>query len=245
MEQEFYQRIDAKLKSILDDNVPELILRENRRLNEILKLKKGEKDFKKDAPKGEEGEEIIRNILMMKGYKVIQSKGGRTFDTIMVKNQVPCLFEIKTDFFCGLRPENENIALELRAWHKLGSLLITDARFIGYLIPRKDIMGFISTDKLQKIIKSEVIRIITEKLENKNLLSDAEQESIKSIKSDDFESSTTYSIIERYIDYLPKWYNSRELGYKIAPNSGDKESGGVNLLMPLEEFKKQFQILYI
>ncbi len=245
MEQEFYQRIDEKLKSILDDDVPEILLKENKRLNEILKLKKGEKDIKKDVPKGEEGENIIKNVLLIKGYKVIQSKGGKTFDTIMIKNQTPCKFEIKTDLFCGLRPDNQNVALELRAWHKPGSLLITDARFIGYLIPRQDIIGFISTDKLLKLMKSEVVKIINQKLSNKNLLSESEQESIKKIKSDDFESASIYSIIERYIDYLPKWYNKMELGYKIAPNSGDKESGGVNLLMPLEEFKKHFQILNI
>ena len=242
--EQFYTDIDANIKELLNHPVPEILLKENLRLNAFLKTQLGEKDKKKDMAKGEIGETIIRNVLILKGFKIIKKHGSWTYDTILEKDKIPLMFEIKTDFFCGSRKDNVNVALELRAHHGVGSLLRTSADCIGYLLPKQDMIGFITTKKLQKLIKEKVICYILTKSQNLSLLTEQKKEQLKdiSVSKNELELMDTYSIIMKFIDFLPSWYIKDEQGYKISPDSGDKNSGGVNLLMPFDEFKKEFRV---
>ncbi len=251
MEEKFYQKIDNKFKEILDHPVPELLLKENKKIHSLMITMKGEKDMNADLPKGQLGETYTKNILKIKGYKVLNVLGSTLFDCVTEKGGERVLFEIKTDFFCGERPDNENVAFELRTWpdkktgSRMGSILKTNANFIGYNIPKKNIMGFISTKKLLKILNDEVVKILKFKISNTNDLNDEQKLALSKQKIDDLDNLSTYVLVERFIDFLPSWYNKNSKGYKIAPNSGDFSSGGVNLLMPFEEFKKHFQILNV
>lgn len=251
MEEEFYQKIDEKLKSILDHTVPELLLRENKNINNTLKTILGEKDMSKDLPKGKLGEKLSINNLIIKNYDIIKIHSGGLYDCITKKDGVKVLFEIKTDFVCGNRPDNINVALELRTWPdkhtgcRKGSLLKTEAKFIGYNLPRQDMSGFISTKKILNIIHSEVVRNLKKNIDNLYNLNETQKKSLSLLKQDDLETTDTFDLIERFIDFLPSWYERDSLDYKISPNSGDPKSGGINLLMPFEEFKKHFQILNI
>lgn len=243
---EFYNSVNTELKETLNHPVPEILIKENKRLNSILKTKLGEKNFNKDLPKGEEGEIITRNILQLKGYKVIKKTGNSFYDTIMEKDNVRVSFEIKTDFICGYRKDNINVALEVKAYEEIGSLLKTKARYIGYVIPRQDIAGFISTIKIQTIIRNKIIEIIKNHIIDCQL-EDEQKDKLKLLLLVDWENFETYDIIMHFYEFLPLWYEKQkhDKGYKIATNSGDKGSGGINLLMPFEEFLKEFRTIPI
>ncbi len=135
MEKEFYQKIDTKLKSLLDNNVPELILKENRRLNEILKLRNGD-----------ENKNIIQNILQIKGYNTI-SINNTVYHTTLSKDDSPCTFDIYTDNECGLNIEGSDLVSFPYPSEEI--------KFMGCLIPKKNIIGFISTKKIISILQSK------------------------------------------------------------------------------------------
>ncbi len=110
-------------------------MKENRRLNEILKLRNGN-----------ENKSIIQNILQIKGYNTT-SINNTIFYTTSLKDDSSCTFDIYTDNECGLNTQGNDLVSFPPPSEEI--------KFMGCLIPKKNIIGFISTKKIKPILQSK------------------------------------------------------------------------------------------
>jgi hypothetical protein len=120
-----------------------------------------EYDFNNDVLIGENGEEIIKNFLISKGYKYIDNNKDNKYDLLMSYKNKNYTYEIKTDVFLSPKKDTGNIAIEFSSRGKFSGIKVTQADFFVYYIPKLGEIWNIKTSDLLNLIEKENFKVTT------------------------------------------------------------------------------------
>lgn len=144
---EFYNKIDSMFKQVLDAPVPALLIEDNKSILNVLQEVEGEKNFKKDDPKGRIGEDLVKNFLLLQGYTFVKKNKDSKFDLGMLHNNKEVKFEIKVDF---LAAKTGNIAIEEETRGKKSGINVWDCDYVVYVLPQTRELMFMKLDQLKR-----------------------------------------------------------------------------------------------
>lgn len=147
---DFYLELEKEIQNILDFPVPEILIKESRDINnKLLELRY--------SISSEElitiAQKIINNILIAKGYKIINID-KMTFEVLHTKNNTKSIFDI----FIINNENSDHLDLSKIPDENLEKILNSKANFIGLFFIDKKKVEFISNQKLKTLIEGDIIK---------------------------------------------------------------------------------------
>tara|TARA_B100000900_G_C20548504_1_gene703697 strand:- start:380 stop:871 length:492 start_codon:yes stop_codon:yes gene_type:complete len=122
--------------------------------NTDLTVAKSNLEFKKDVNIGEDGEEIIKQLLLSKGFKFIRENRDYKYDLLMSFGDRDISFEIKTDVYVDKNNDTGNLVVEYECRNKPSGISVTQADYYVYYMPKLNEVWNIHMDNLKYLIKN-------------------------------------------------------------------------------------------
>ncbi len=123
--------------------------------NKSLTLAKSNFEFKQDINIGEDGEEVIKQLLLSKGFKFIKENKDYKYDLLMSYNNRDITFEIKTDVYVDHNNDTGNLVVEYECRNKPSGISVTQADYYVYYMPKLNEVWNIKMDNLKSLITKE------------------------------------------------------------------------------------------
>jgi hypothetical protein len=120
---------------------------------------KGEYNFNKDLVKGESGEDDIIAFMKNIGFQFVNRCHDNRYDITMALGNNTYTYEIKTDMYCSLENDTNNLAVEIRSRGKDSGITVTQADYFVTYYPHLGEIWNIKTSDLKSLIKDNNIRL--------------------------------------------------------------------------------------
>ena len=111
-------------------------------------------EFKQDVNIGEDGEEVIKQLLLSKGFNFIKENRDYKYDLLMSFGDRDISFEIKTDVYVDKNNDTGNLVVEYECRNKPSGISVTEADYYVYYMPKLNEVWNIHMDNLKHLIEN-------------------------------------------------------------------------------------------
>ena len=109
-----------------------------------------------DLVEGKNGEKVVLNYLIEKGFQLIKENDDYRYDLEMSTPDGSIqTYEVKRDKYICSDSIEFNLYIEFNAWYKPSGIKTTKSDWYCYYIPNKEELWFIKTSVLKQLINDE------------------------------------------------------------------------------------------